>query len=90
MQLARIERWYELETESSNQLGTRLSDFLRGVEARGGSIVAVRSGNSSAPSATVRVLCQVPIEGTLTRSIARGGTTRSRAMPRYAPVGALN
>lgn len=67
MQLARIERWYELDGGRTNQLEPRLSEFLRGVRARGGSVVAVRHGPSGAPSATVHVLCEMPVSGTLRR-----------------------
>ena len=66
MQLAKIERWYELNNDCADQLETRLSEFQRGLAARGGSVVSIRRG-SAGSSTTVSVLCELPVTGALRR-----------------------
>ncbi len=65
MQIARIERWYELDHQGEDELETRLSELERGIRARGGAVLAVRSG--AARSKRIRVLCELPVTGTLRR-----------------------
>jgi hypothetical protein len=66
MQIARIERWYELDHQGEDELETRLSDLERGIRARGGAVLAIRPRANARP-ASVSVLCELPVTGTLRR-----------------------
>ena len=67
MQIARIERWYELDHQGEDELETRLRELERGIRAQGGAVLAVRPGANSRAVGSVRVLCELPVTGTLQR-----------------------